>query len=499
MNSIRYTYQLPAIILAMVLSINLSMAQDCGCTNCPVLLPDNLLTQFNANIAVDNTTNNTLGVDNFLEQVCVEITHSWIGDLDITLVAPDGTSVLLYADGNNDTSLGGTGLCDCGNMGDNMSVCFVLPGAATNVFGAMGVGSCTAEAYQDPCNGSPCYNGSWGAYDEGCLGGNGIGAFNNGAGTVSGVWRLLINDNADGDMGILTDVTLVFATPPTGDCTTDPPDPVSSACQNAVGVPIPDNTGTPGISMIDVAGSAGTIGSGTEILSVCIQIEHTWIGDLDIWVYEPNGNGVNLSNTNGGADEDYGDVSTNTEVCFTPTATNPITGYSGGDVGQYAPEQPFSDFNGPPNGQWTLAVWDGAGTNVGSILSWSITFDNGDCSDECTVTGTVFDDFCEGTQYDFNGTMLSAGGIYTDTLPGARGCDSVVTLNLTENILQAGTFDTSVCIGETFIFNGTIYGGANLTGTEIFPDANGCDSTVTVTVTEHPVQAGVFDTTVCSG
>jgi len=298
-------HKLLLFFLLFAISMTDSVAQDCGCTNCPVFLPDDVTTLFDANISVDNTTNNILGVDNFLEQVCVDIDHTWIGDLDITLVAPDGTSVLLYADGNSDSSLGGTETCPCGNTSDDMTICFTLPGTTTNVFGD-GAGCDTDDTYSDPCNGgTPCYTGNWGTWDEGCNGGAGLGAFNNGTGTVSGDWHLLINDNAGGDQGTLLDVTLVFTTPPTGDCTTDPPDPVSGACQNTVSVPIPDNTGTPGFSLIDVDGSVGTMGSGTEILSVCILVDHTWIGDLDIWVYEPDGTGVNLSNQNGGADKDY--------------------------------------------------------------------------------------------------------------------------------------------------------------------------------------------------
>jgi len=42
------------------------------------------------------------------------------------------------------------------------------------------------------------------------------------------------------------------------------------------------------------------------------------------------------------------------------------------------------------------------------------------------------DTLCVGGRYDFNGTELSSGGIYVDTLISSFGCDSVITLTLEE-------------------------------------------------------------------
>ncbi|MCB0538587.1 MAG: proprotein convertase P-domain-containing protein, partial [Bacteroidetes bacterium] len=203
------------LYILLTLSLHQIYAQ-CGCTNCPVDLPDDLNTTFTASINVQNTSNNTLGVNNELQQVCLNITHDWIGDLDITLIAPDGTEVVLFADGNSDSSMGGNEGSPFGNSSDDMVVCFTIPSmSAPNVFGTTGTGSCNSPNYSDPCNGTtPCYTGNWGTWDEGCDGGNGLDEFNNGTGTVSGVWTIEINDNAGANQGTLNDVTLVFATEP---------------------------------------------------------------------------------------------------------------------------------------------------------------------------------------------------------------------------------------------------------------------------------------------
>ena len=51
-------------------------AQNCTCTNCPILLPDNQNESVIANLVVETTNNNDLGINNFLEQVCVNIEHT---------------------------------------------------------------------------------------------------------------------------------------------------------------------------------------------------------------------------------------------------------------------------------------------------------------------------------------------------------------------------------------------------------------------------------------
>ncbi|MBK8474211.1 MAG: proprotein convertase P-domain-containing protein [Sphingobacteriales bacterium] len=111
---------------------SLLSAQPCACTECPLALPDQLNQTFTGTLTVMGATNNILGTNNTLQQVCIDITHDWIGDLDITIVSPNGTQVVLFGDGNNDSTLGGTEVCPCGNAGDDMDVCFVLSGTTNN-------------------------------------------------------------------------------------------------------------------------------------------------------------------------------------------------------------------------------------------------------------------------------------------------------------------------------------------------------------------------------
>jgi len=213
---------LSSFVLFIILGGSTAKAQ-CGCANCPVQLPDDLNTTFQAFIEVENLGNNTLGVDNMLQQVCIDIIHDWIGDLDVSLIAPDSTVIVLFADGNSDSSLGGSENCPCGNSADDLDVCFTLPGASANAaFGTTAAGPCSDAAYFDPCNGgTSCYSGTWETWDQGCLGGSGLADINAAGGTVSGLWGLEINDNAGLNQGVLNDIQLVFTTEP-DDCQSAP-------------------------------------------------------------------------------------------------------------------------------------------------------------------------------------------------------------------------------------------------------------------------------------
>ena len=252
-----FTHAITALLL-LTLSVlpTKLLAQACNCTNCPVDLPDVLATPFVGQLAVQGATNNNLST-NPLQQVCVNITHDWIGDLDITLTSPNGTQVVLFGDGNNDTSLSGTETSPFGNLGDDMVVCFVLPTSPSIVgdFSVSNAGTgniCNGgQSAYVLCNGTvPCYTGNWLPYDQNCNGPDaGLAAFN--TGTVNGTWTLTINDNAGANQGLLNDFYLVFANNTGIDCasvvpscpatagTTDITPPLINTC---AGVDVPVST-----------------------------------------------------------------------------------------------------------------------------------------------------------------------------------------------------------------------------------------------------------------
>jgi len=83
---------------------------------------------------------------------------------------------------------------------------------------------------------------------------------------------------------------------------------------------------------------------------------------------------------------------------------------------------------------------------------------------------------CQGDSYLFNGTTYSTAGTYTKHLINKQGCDSTATLNLSVKLPTYSTTNISICQGDSYIFNGTTYSTAGIY-TKHFVNAVGCDST----------------------
>ncbi|MBR1770344.1 MAG: choice-of-anchor J domain-containing protein, partial [Bacteroidales bacterium] len=95
-----------------------------------------------------------------------------------------------------------------------------------------------------------------------------------------------------------------------------------------------------------------------------------------------------------------------------------------------------------------------------------------------TITATV----CYGESYEYNGVSYSTSGTHTlATLTNAAGCDSTVILNLTVRPQNASTQEVEISSNELPYQFGSQSLTAAGTYTEVFEDANGCDSTVTLT------------------
>src|SRR5690606_3464888 len=75
-------------------------------------------------------------------------------------------------------------------------------------------------------------------------------------------------------------------------------------------------------------------------------------------------------------------------------------------------------------------------------------------------------------------------------LPNANGCDSVVTLNLTILQSSASTDVVSVCQSYTWI-DGVTYESSNNSATHILPNAAGCDSVITLDLTLTTIDRSV--------
>jgi subtilisin-like proprotein convertase family protein len=163
----------------------------------------------------------------------------------------------------------------------------------------------------------------------------------------------------------------------------------------ALSLAIPDNTPNGVNHTINVTGiPAGAVVSAAR---VTLNMTHTWAGDIVFVLRAPNGQIINLDwylSGTGGAGPTTG--FTNTVISSTGTALlssggNPYTGTFRADLAAGAAGFPpgpngflpttnlwsalWGGTPNPPNGGWTLAMYDGGPADLGVLTSWTLTLD----------------------------------------------------------------------------------------------------------------------------
>lgn len=130
----------------------------------------------------------TLGVDVRLLKVCFQISHTWVGDLVISLTAPNGSTVILLDQPGVPASNFG-----CGE--DDLDVCIVLG---------------TGNEAENECNSvPPAIAGYFTAYN-----GVNLSIINTAGGSPNGNWSLKVADLSGSDIGTLNSWSLIFEVGP---------------------------------------------------------------------------------------------------------------------------------------------------------------------------------------------------------------------------------------------------------------------------------------------
>ncbi|WP_343634759.1 PKD domain-containing protein [Fluviicola sp.] len=230
--------------------------------------------------------------------------------------------------------------------------------------------------------------------------------------------------------------------------------------------------------------SAGaTLTQVSDLESLCLEMEHSFMGDLVVIVECPNGQSQVLHQQGGGGTQigipnqldnvDCSDPSTQGtpfNYCFTPTATETWVDWANNNgfgtlpAGDYEPIQPFSNLLGCPlNGVWTLIVVDNWAADDGTLFSFELNM-----APYLYEPVTTFEPQI-GLGSDSSYWVLPA--IY-----GTRSTDGDV---LTINPGAPGTYTYNYIVLDNF----------------------GCqnDSSVTVTVNENPQADAGADATICNG
>ena len=105
--------------------------------------------------------------------------------------------------------------------------------------------------------------------------------------------------------------------------------------------------------------------------------------------------------------------------------------------------------------------------------------------------------FCEGGSYEWNGKIITASGIYTDTVDNQYGCYDVNILVVTVHPVFSFSENETVCDNELPI----MWQGREInqggTHTAAYHTVNGCDSIYTLTLTVNPTYFISETATVC--
>ncbi len=127
---------------------------------------------------------------------------------------------------------------------------------------------------------------------------------------------------------------------------------------------------TPG----EVRGASGVILD----VTVGLKIQHTYDGDLDVYLVSPSGTRVELFSDVGGAGDHFGDA-TNVVQLSDGAAVSIVDGVAPFLDGPYRPEGSLADFRYEnPNGIWHLLVIDDARGDLGALDHWFVNLTVGD-------------------------------------------------------------------------------------------------------------------------
>jgi hypothetical protein len=115
-----------------------------------------------------------------------------------------------------------------------------------------------------------------------------------------------------------------------------------------------------------------------------------------------------------------------------------------------------------------------------------------------TITGSQTLTLCAGQSVTVGSNTYNTSGVYTDVLTAANGCDSTVTTSLTVNPAIIGSQILTLCAGQTVTVGSNTYTTSGVY-TDVLTAANGCDSTVTTNLTVNPAITGSQTITLCAG
>lgn len=253
----------------------------------------------------------------------------------------------------------------------------------------------------------------------------------------------------------------------------------SSTFINSNSNTIPDNSCTGASSTINVSGYVGNVTSSG--ISILINVNHLFVGDLVVFLEAPNGDRLALTNRVGGSGDNF------INTIFTDAGSSQIPLSGAPYTGTYKPwtsiftqcvsstKTTFAGIGGGyynPNGNWKLLVYDQFASVAGTIANWQITFPSYSAN-----TTLVCDPVTSST--------LTVASIPPPALafnPSSPAVCSGTAVNIT--VSGASTYSWSPSTGLNTTTGSTVNANPSIATTYnvIGTDVNGCSNSSSVTV-----------------
>lgn len=218
-------------------------------------------------------------------------------------------------------------------------------------------------------------------------------------------------------------------------------------------LPLPDGSGVAYNTSINLSGfeTGATVTSPDDLQSICINMEHSYLGDLEVWLECPSGQTVILFDAYTGLggqfpggfaggntwlgdanDQGTGTPGIGFDYCFSSSINTwgtmqqelangntipvnsfaPPAGNAMNPNGIYLPQQSFDALIGCPlNGQWTLHVQDNLAQDDGYVFNWSLNFNSNLLPDNEVYQNTLTNHFWQSdpTIVSVQDTMILVG------------------------------------------------------------------------------------------
>jgi hypothetical protein len=240
------------------------------------------------------------------------------------------------------------------------------------------------------------------------------------------------------------------------------------------------NEGT-GASTADATLNAN---NGTLINAPAWMVPSTSPVDAVTYLWSPNGETTNTiaAKTNG----TYSVTVFNTNGCSGTSAGTVVTvknSTASTDIQTACESFTWMDGNTytASNTTATHTIANAAGCD--SVITLNLTIKNNSSSTDVQTA-------CESFTWMDGNTYTATNTTATHTIPNAAGCDSVITLNLTIKNNSSSTDVQTACESFTWM-DGTTYTSSNNTSTYTIPNTAGCDSVITLNLTINTVDASV--------